>query len=71
MGGLRRRYSALRAAGFALFGASLAKIFLYDLSNLRSVSRALPFLPVGAVLLLAGFFYQRRASDTNSAAAGT
>ena len=39
--------------------SALGKLFLYDLSTLSSVSRALSFLAVGAVLLLAGFFYQR------------
>jgi uncharacterized membrane protein len=43
----------------ALFGVSLGKLFLYDLSELSSVTRALSFLAVGAVLLLAGFFTQR------------
>lgn len=57
--GLKRGSSSLRLAGFALFGVSLAKIFVYDLSRLSSVSRALSFLAVGGVLLLAGFFYQR------------
>jgi hypothetical protein len=56
--GLTRRRS-LRLAGFALFGVTLAKIFLYDLSTLSPVARALSFLAVGAVLLLGGFFYQR------------
>ena len=56
--GLTRRPS-LRLAGFALFGISLAKIFLYDLPALSSITRALSFLAVGAVLLLGGFFYQR------------
>jgi uncharacterized membrane protein len=60
--GLRRAGSKLRVAGFALFGVSLAKIFLFDLSRLDSVTRALSFLAVGAVLLLAGFFYQRLTS---------
>jgi hypothetical protein len=59
--GLTRASSSLRLAGFALFGVSLLKIFLYDLSRLSSVSRALSFLAVGGVLLLAGFFYQRLA----------
>lgn len=54
-----RRAPALRIAGFVLFGVSLAKLFLYDLSRLSSITRALSFLAVGAVLLLAGFFYQR------------
>ena len=57
--GLKRNDQPLRLAGFAIFGVSLAKIFLYDLSRLDSVTRALSFLAVGGVLLLAGFFYQR------------
>lgn len=57
--GLRRRSRALRLAGFALFGISLAKLFLYDLSYLSSLTRAVSFLAIGAVLLLGGFFYQR------------
>jgi hypothetical protein len=57
--GLKRNVASLRLAGFAIFGVSLAKIFLYDLSRLSSVTRALSFLAVGGVLLLAGFFYQR------------
>jgi len=54
-----RRASALRVAGFVLFGVSLAKLFVYDLSRLSSITRALSFLAVGAVLLLGGLFYQR------------
>lgn len=67
--GLRRRRRALQLGGFALFGISLAKLFLYDLSQLSSVTRALSFLAVGGVLLLAGFFYQRlsRGSDRPAA----
>jgi uncharacterized membrane protein len=57
--GLTRRSRPLRLAGFALFGITLAKIFLYDLAFLSSLTRALSFIAVGAVLLFAGFFYQR------------
>jgi uncharacterized membrane protein len=57
--GLKRRSWQLRAAGFALFGVSLAKLFLYDLAFLSPLTRALSFVAVGAVLLFAGFFYQR------------
>jgi uncharacterized membrane protein len=60
--GLTRRLS-LRIAGFALFGITLTKIFLFDLATLSSVARALSFLAVGAVLLLGGFFYQRLSTD--------
>lgn len=57
--GLTHQRRALRLGGFALFGVSLGKLFLYDLSQLSSITRALSFLAVGAVLLLAGFFTQR------------
>ena len=57
--GLTRGRRALRLAGFVLLGVSLVKLFLYDLSQLSSVTRALSFLAVGAVLLLAGFFLQK------------
>jgi uncharacterized membrane protein len=65
--GLRRSSTSLRTAGFVLFGLSLGKIFLYDLSQLSSVTRALSFIAVGAVFLAAGFFYQRLAADRNGA----
>src|SRR5437763_2927775 len=64
--GLTRRVRVLRLGGFALFGISLAKLFLYDLAFLNSIARALSFLAVGAVLLLAGFFYQRLSAQLES-----
>jgi uncharacterized membrane protein len=57
--GLVKRRRALRLGGFALFGISLGKLFLYDLAALSSVTRALSFLAVGAFLIAGGFFYQR------------
>jgi uncharacterized membrane protein len=64
--GLTRRRRALRLGGFALFAVSLGKLFLYDLSQLSSITRALSFLAVGAVLLLAGFLTQKlTAQDGN------
>jgi uncharacterized membrane protein len=64
--GLQRRVRALQLGGFALFGISLAKLFLYDLAFLSSVARAFSFLAVGAVLLLGGFFFQRLAVDSHA-----
>ncbi len=60
-----RRWRRLRLAGLAAFAIGLAKIFLYDLPALSSVTRALSFLAVGAVLLLGGFFYQRLAASSS------
>jgi hypothetical protein len=57
------RWRSLRVAGLALFAVSLGKLFLFDLGSLSSITRALSFLAVGAVLLVGGFFYQRLASN--------
>jgi len=63
-----KRWRSLRLAGLALFAVSLGKIFIYDLPSLSSVTRALSFLAVGAVLLLGGFFYQRLSSGDDTPA---
>jgi len=65
LAGLRRGLRVLRLAALGLFALALGKLFLYDLSTLSSVTRALSFLAVGAVLLLAGFFYQRLSSEVS------
>ena len=57
--GLMRGSTSLRYGGLVLFGLSLAKIFLYDLSELSSVARAFSFILVGGLLLAGGFFLQR------------
>jgi uncharacterized membrane protein len=66
VGGLKRGGRDLQIGGFALFGMSLVKLFLYDLAFLSSVARALSFLAVGAVILVGGFFYQRLAAEVRA-----
>jgi uncharacterized membrane protein len=65
--GLQRGVRALQLGGFALFGTSIAKLFVFDLTMLSSIARAFSFLAVGAVLLLGGFFYQRLTQCPNGA----
>ncbi|MFL5952635.1 MAG: DUF2339 domain-containing protein [Gaiellaceae bacterium] len=64
--GLKRGRRHLQFGGFALFGLSLAKLFVYDLSFLSSIARAFSFLAVGALLVVGGFFYQRLASEART-----
>jgi uncharacterized membrane protein len=64
--GLRGRGARLRVAGLALLGISLVKLFVYDLAFLSSIARALSFLAVGAVVLVAEFFYQRLSVDSEA-----
>jgi uncharacterized membrane protein len=67
--GLKRGLTWLRLLGFGLFALALVKLFLYDLANLSSITRALSFLAVGAVLLIAGFFVQKLGSERGDALA--
>jgi uncharacterized membrane protein len=57
--GLRRHVTELRFGGLLLLGLALAKLFLFDLSRLSSLSRAGSFLAVGLALLAGGFLVQR------------
>jgi len=61
-----KRSRALVIGGFALFGISLAKLFLYDLAFLNSVTRAFSFVAVGMLILVAGFFYQRMTLESHA-----
>jgi uncharacterized membrane protein len=56
--GLHRDLHALRAAGLALLGVTVAKLFVSDLGTLSSMYRVVSFLGLG-LLLLAGAFWQR------------
>jgi uncharacterized membrane protein len=64
--GLKQGLTWLRLLGFGLFALALAKLFLYDLAYLSSITRAMSFLAVGAVLLLAGFFVQKLGTERNA-----
>ena len=57
--GLWRKLRALRIAAFVLFGITILKIFLYDLSFLDSLYRIFSFIGLGLVLLAVSYAYQR------------
>ena len=59
-----KRSRGLQLGGLVLFGISLAKLFLYDLANLSSVTRAFSFVAVGLLIMVGGFFYQRLAQES-------
>jgi len=61
-----KRSRALQVGGFALFGISLAKLFLYDLAFLSSITRAFSFVAVGMLIMVGGFFYQRLAQEPHA-----
>jgi uncharacterized membrane protein len=59
--GIRRGYRPIRYAAIVLFGLTVVKVFVADLSGLEGIYRVLGLLVVGTILLLVSFLYQRRA----------
>jgi uncharacterized membrane protein len=57
--GLRLNISPLRSAALTLLLATVAKVFLFDLSMLTSVYRVTSFIVLGLLLLAGAFAYQR------------
>ncbi len=57
--GFLRAVPAIRYAALALFGLTVFKVFLVDLSAVRTAYRILSFLILGVVLLLVSLLYQK------------
>lgn len=69
--GVRLKSQVLRIASAALIAIAVLKVFIFDMSELEGVLRALSFIGLGAVLIGIGLFYQRlltRAAKEGSAA---
>jgi uncharacterized membrane protein len=57
--GLWRRAQGLRIMAIAIFGITILKIFIYDLSFLETLYRIFSFVGLGVILLGVSYLYQR------------
>jgi uncharacterized membrane protein len=57
--GIWRRVLALRILSIIIFGITILKIFIYDLSFLETLYRIFSFIGLGLILLTVSFLYQR------------
>ncbi len=57
--GILKRSRMLRIVAFVLFGISILKIFLYDLSTLETLYRIFSFIGLGVILLAVSYLFQR------------
>jgi uncharacterized membrane protein len=57
--GVWQRSQALRVASAVLIAFAVAKVFIFDMSELEGALRALSFIGLGAVLIGIGLFYQK------------
>ncbi|MGB6121318.1 MAG: DUF2339 domain-containing protein [Bacteroidota bacterium] len=58
-GGIWKRNRIVRIESILLFGVSILKIFIYDLSYLETLYRIFSFLGLGLVLLAVSYLYQK------------
>lgn len=57
--GIWRRRQSLRMIAIGLFGITILKIFIYDLSFLDTLYRIFSFVGLGLILLAVSYLYQR------------
>ena len=57
--GLRFEQQKIRQAGLAVLSLVVVKVFVFDMSNLEGVARALSFMGLGGGLIAIGYLYQK------------
>jgi uncharacterized membrane protein len=57
--GIWRRRRGIRIASMVLFGFTILKIFIYDLSFLETLYRIFSFVGLGVILLAVSYLYQK------------
>jgi len=57
--GIFRKYKQVRLGAMGLFGITLAKLFLYDISHLNTIAKTIVFVVLGVLLLIISFLYNK------------
>ncbi|HIN40209.1 MAG TPA: DUF2339 domain-containing protein [Flavobacteriales bacterium] len=57
--GFWRKKKHIRIGAFALFGATLIKLFFYDISHLDTIAKTIVFVSLGILLLIISFLYNK------------
>ena len=61
--GIYKKKKYLRISALVLFGVTLAKLFLYDISNLSTISKTVVLIVLGLLLLIISFLYNKFKDD--------
>ncbi|SRX75164.1 DUF2339 domain-containing protein [Aequorivita antarctica] len=57
--GIWKRKPSLRIMAIVLFGFTLLKLFLYDISDMNTISKTIVFVILGLLLLIISFLYNK------------
>jgi len=57
--GIRNKKKHLRINAIILLGATLVKVFFYDLASLTTIAKTIVLIILGVILLIASFLYNK------------
>lgn len=57
--GIAKNKKHLRIGAMVLFGITLIKLFIYDISYLSTISKTIVFVSLGILLLIISFLYNK------------
>jgi hypothetical protein len=57
--GIWKQKKHLRIGAIVLFGLTLVKLFIYDISHLDTISKTIVFVSLGVLLLIISFLYNK------------
>lgn len=57
--GIWKKQKHLRIFAIVLFGITLVKLFLYDISHLDTIAKTIVFVSLGILLLIISFLYNK------------
>jgi len=57
--GIWKKKSHIRISAIVLLGATLIKLFFYDLTNLKTIPKTIVFISIGILFLVISFLYNK------------
>ncbi|CAN5475767.1 DUF2339 domain-containing protein [soil metagenome] len=57
--GLMKHDRVIRIMGIVLFGITIIKLFVYDISNMSTIAKTIVMMTLGALMLIASFLYNK------------
>jgi len=64
--GIWKNKQYLRIGAITLFGITLIKLFIYDISHLNTISKTIVFVSLGVLLLVISFLYNKYKNKINN-----
>ncbi len=64
--GLMKKDGVIRIMAIILFGVTIIKLFIYDISDMSTIAKTVVMMILGALLLIASFLYNRASKSSKN-----